>query len=369
MNDAPEDALRATLKVDYPGFSLDVDLALPGHGITALFGQSGSGKTTILRCIAGLETAQDAFISVNGNTWQDDAKQIFVPTHKRSLGYVFQEASLFPHLSVRGNLNYGRKRAGKQDDAAFEQAIGLLGIGHLLERLPGKLSGGESQRVAIARALLTEPKLLLMDEPLSALDAKRKEEILPYIERLQSALNIPILYVSHQPDEVMRLADHLVLLENGRVKASGRGFELLGQINVSNAMYEDASTRINATVSGHDDHYHLTHIDFSGGSFRIIKRNLPIGQKIELKIFARDVSLSKSIPNDSTILNHLPATVGEIADTRNPAVMMVRLDTDKGTGSAPLLAHITKRSWDALGLVVGSSVYAQIKSVAVQAAD
>ncbi|RJX31967.1 MAG: molybdenum ABC transporter ATP-binding protein [Oxalobacter sp.] len=360
-----KDALRARLKVKYSGFSLDVDLALPGRGITALFGQSGSGKTTILRCIAGLETARDAFISVNGEVWQDDAKQIFVPTHKRSLGYVFQEASLFPHLSVRGNLDYGRKRAGKMNGEAYEQTLVLLGIEHLLDRLPDKLSGGESQRVAIARALLTEPKLLLMDEPLSALDTKRKEEVLPYIERIQNTLSIPILYVSHQPDEVMRLADHLVLLEHGRVKASGSGFDMLGQINVQNAMYDDASTRIEAAVVAHDDHYHLTHIDFAGGSFHIIKRNLPIGQKIELKIFARNVSLSLSIPRDSTILNHLPAVVGEIAETRNPAVMMVRLNT----GGAPLLAHITKRSWDALGLKIGSPVYAQIKSVAVQATD
>ena len=355
--------LQAQFKIEYGGFGLDIDLTLPGKGITALFGQSGSGKTTILRCVAGLEKARDAYISVNGEVWQDDAQGIYLPTHKRALGYVFQEASLFPHLSVRSNLDYGRKRAGKRtDDAALDQAVELLGIGHLMDRLPGKLSGGESQRVAIARALLTEPKLLLMDEPLAALDIKRKEEILPYIERIQSTLAIPILYVSHHPDEVMRLADHLVLLERGQVKASGRVFELLGQINLPNAMYEDASTLLEATVGAHDDRYHLTRIDFDGGTFRIIKRNLPIGQTIHLKIYARDVSLSLSIPNDSTILNHLPATVIEIADTRNPAVMMVRLDT----GAAPLLAHITKRSWDALNLSVGSKVYAQIKSVAVQ---
>ena len=356
------DKLNARFKVSYSGFSLDIDLSLPGKGITALFGQSGSGKTTILRCMAGLETAQDAYISVNGEVWQDDVRGIYLPTHKRSLGYVFQEASLFPHLSVHSNLEYGRSRvATKPDKAAFEQAIELLGIGHLMDRLPNRLSGGESQRVAIARALLTEPRLLLMDEPLAALDVKRKEEILPYIERVQAALAIPILYVSHHPDEVMRLADHLVLLEGGGVKASGRVFDLLGQIDLPNAMYEDASSLIEATVGGHDDDYHLTRMDYLGGSFHIIKRGLPIGQSVNLKIYARDVSLSLNMPENSTILNHLPATISEIADTRNPAIAMVRLNT----GGAPLLAHITKRSLDTLGLSVGRSVYAQIKSVAV----
>lgn len=354
--------LHAKFKLNYSGFSLDVDLALPGKGITALFGQSGSGKTTILRCLAGLESAQDAYVNVNGEVWQDDARGIYLPTHKRSLGYVFQEASLFPHLSVHSNLEYGRKRLStKPDQAAFEQAIELLGIGHLMDRLPDRLSGGESQRVAIARALLTAPRLLLMDEPLAALDVKRKEEILPYIERMQAALAIPILYVSHHTDEVMRLASHLVLLESGRVKASGRVFDLLGQIDLPTAMFEDASSLIEANVGKHDDDYHLTRMDFQGGSFQIIKRNFPIGQKVSLKIYARDVSLSLGIPQDTTILNHLPATVSEMADTRNPAVVMVRLDT----GGAPLLAHITKRSWDALGLKLGSKVYAQIKSVAV----
>ena len=356
------DTLRACFKVSHPGFSLDVDLHLPGKGITALFGQSGSGKTTVLRCMAGLESTKETCISVNGNVWQDDANGTCLPTHKRSLGYVFQEPSLFPHLSVRSNLEYGRKRThNNPDKVSFEQAVELLGIGPLMERMPIKLSGGESQRVAIARALLTSPKLLLMDEPLAALDTKRKEEILPYIERLQTTLAIPILYVSHHPDEVMRLADHLVLLEGGKVKASGRVFELLGQIDLPNAMYEDASSLIEATVGAHDDNYHLTRMDYEGGIFQVIKRNLPIGQTVNLKIYARDVSLSLKIPDSSTILNHLPGIVSEMVDTRNPAVVMVRLDT----GGAPLLAHITRRSWDALGLALGSKVFAQIKSVAV----
>jgi molybdate transport system ATP-binding protein len=356
------DKLHVRFKVDYSGFSLDIDLTLPGKGITALFGQSGSGKTTILRCLAGLESARHVYINVNGEIWQDDARGVHLPTHKRSLGYVFQEASLFPHLSVHKNLDYGRRRLDtKPDDTAFDQAVDLLGIDHLMGRLPDRLSGGESQRVAIARALLTSPRLLLMDEPLAALDIKRKEEILPYIERVQTALAIPILYVSHQTDEVMRLANHLVLLENGRVKARGRVFDLLGQINVPNAMFEDTSSMIEAIVGKHDDEYHLTYMDFQGGSFQIIKRNLSIGQKVALKIYARDVSLSLGIPSDTSILNHLPATVSEVAETRNPAVVMIRLDT----GGAPLMAHITKRSRDALGLAPGSKVYAQIKSVSV----
>ncbi|MBS3934962.1 MAG: molybdenum ABC transporter ATP-binding protein, partial [Sulfuritalea sp.] len=213
------DEIHARFRHAYPGFTLAVDLTLPGRGVTALFGHSGSGKTTLLRCIAGLERAQGR-LTVNGETWQDDAS--FLPTHRRALGYVFQEASLFSHLTVRGNLDYGMKRCPRRPAAAeFEKTVDLLGIGALLERKPERLSGGERQRVAIARALLTLPRLLLMDEPLASLDPARKNEIIPYLERLHGALEIPVLYVSHATDEVARLADHIVVMADGRALASG----------------------------------------------------------------------------------------------------------------------------------------------------
>ena len=213
--------IDARLALAGPGFTLDVALQMPSQGITALFGPSGCGKTTVLRALAGLERAAGR-VAIDGEVWQDDAQRRFVPTHQRPLGYVIQEAALFPHLSVRANLDYGRRRAGGPAQAfALDTVIDLLGIGALMDRRPTTLSGGERQRVAIARALATAPRLLLMDEPLAALDAARKAEILPYLERLHQALAMPIVYVTHAMDEVARLADHLVLLEAGAVRAAG----------------------------------------------------------------------------------------------------------------------------------------------------
>ena len=356
------ESIRARIKVDYAGFSLDADLTLPGKGITALFGQSGSGKTTTLRCIAGLERAQRAFVEVNGQVWQDDSRRFFLPPHKRQLGYVFQDAALFPHMTVRRNLEYGHKRCGAgQDRDIFAQAVDLLDIGHLMERMPLKLSGGERQRVAIARALLTSPSLLLLDEPLAALDMKRKREILPYLERLHDSLEIPILYVSHQQDEVLRLADHIVLLENGKVAASGPLFDVLGRLDISARQAEEASSVIEATVGELDEEYHLTSLGFSGGRILVARHDLPEGKKVRLKMHARDISLTLSVQDDSSILNHIPATVIDMADTRNPAYVLVRVDA----GGVLLLARITHRSCDNLALEPGSRVYAQIKSVAL----
>jgi len=210
--------IQARFRIEHPGFALALDLHLPGRGVTALFGHSGSGKTSCLRCFAGLDRPRDGYLRVNGELWQDSASGQFLAPHQRPIGYVFQDANLFPHLSVRRNLAFGQQRiAAASRRVALEQALELLGIEHLLQRMPASLSGGERQRVAIARALLTSPRLLLMDEPLASLDLKRKQEVLPYLERLHQELEIPVLYVSHAPDEVARLADHLVLLENGQV--------------------------------------------------------------------------------------------------------------------------------------------------------
>ncbi|MEZ0616058.1 molybdenum ABC transporter ATP-binding protein, partial [Pseudomonas sp. Env-44] len=237
------------LHLKYSAFALDVDLQLPGRGVSALYGHSGSGKTTCLRCIAGLERAEHGFVQINDEVWQDSRKGLFVPPHKRALGYVFQEASLFPHLSVLANLEFGLKRIPRpQRRVDMAQATELLGIGHLLERHPQHLSGGERQRIGIARALLTSPKLLLMDEPLAALDSQRKSEILPYLERLHDELDIPVLYVSHAQDEVARLADHIVLLSDGKALASGPIGETLARLDLPLALGDDAGVVITGSV-------------------------------------------------------------------------------------------------------------------------
>ncbi len=359
--------IAACFTIEYPGqagFRLEVDLALPGRGVSALFGQSGSGKTTVLRCIAGLERASSGYLAVNGEVWQDADRRLFLPTHKRALGYVFQEASLFSHLSVARNLEYGLKRydvAGGR--ASWQQTIDLLGIGHLLQRMPARLSGGERQRVAIARALLTSPKLLLMDEPLAALDVARKQEILPYLERLHDQLAIPILYVSHQPDEVARLADHLVLLESGRVLASGPLPELLARLDLPTAFADDAAVVIAATVGQHEPRYHLMRLDFGGGVIFVPRREIAIGKRLRLQVHARDVSLALAAHDDSSILNRVEVTVVEMVDAAHPAHVLVRLDA----GGTALLARITRRSRDQLELAPGKQVWAQIKSVALLA--
>lgn len=356
------DAIHARFRLDYADFCLDVDLRLPGRGVSALFGHSGSGKTSCLRCVAGLERAEQGFLEVNGECWQDSARGLFVPPHRRAIGYVFQEANLFEHLSVRRNLEFGMKRvAAAARRVAWDQAVELLGIGHLLERMPGRLSGGERQRVGIARALLTSPRLLLMDEPLAALDLKRKHEILPYLERLHDELDIPLLYVSHSPDEVARLADHLVLLDQGRVVAAGGLRETLARLDLPTALGEDAGVVIDSLIAAHDDHYHLTRLVFRGGEVLVARRPEAVGQRLRFRVHARDVSLALTRAEGSSITNLLPARVEAVAAAQSPAHVLVRLDAD-GT---PLLARITRRSADQLGVAPGQALWAQIKTVAL----
>lgn len=340
-------------------FSLDVDLQLPGRGVTALFGHSGSGKTTLLRSIAGLERYAGALI-VDGEVWQD--ANTFLPVHRRPLGYVFQEASLFAHLNVRKNLAFGLQRI--QSDArriTLEQAVEWLGIEHLLERMPHRLSGGERQRVAIARALLTSPRLLLMDEPLSALDTNSKAEILPYLERLHDELAIPVIYVSHSPDEVARLADHLVLMEKGRSIADGPITDLMTRLDLSIARDREAESIIETVIAAHQPEYHLSQLSFPGGTLHTRMLSAPEGTTQRVRIHARDVSLSLNVHEDSSILNILPATILEFAPLTEWQ-MLVRLGLGPDA-SIPLLARITRRSTTHLALVPGKKVYAQIKSV------
>ncbi|MEN8108988.1 MAG: molybdenum ABC transporter ATP-binding protein [Pseudomonadota bacterium] len=351
--------LEARFRIDRGDFMLDAELSVPAEGITALFGPSGCGKTTLLRAIAGLEHHRGGFLQVGDMTWQEGER--FVPPHRRPLGYVFQEASLFDHLTVRGNLEYGVKRVPKAErKVSMEQAIELLGIGHLLERRPDTLSGGERQRVAIARALAVSPRLLLMDEPLAALDLNRKREILPYIESLHNELDIPAIYVSHSPGEVARLADHLVMLEAGRVVATGAIQDMLTRLDLPLAHGSDAEALIEATVAGHDDEYELTYLDFAGGRFTVTRKDLTVGSNVRLRVAARDVSLTLEHQSGTSILNIFPATVEEITD-EGPAQVTVRLLL----GSVPMLARVTRKSASVLDLKPGKLVYAQAKSVAL----
>ena len=355
-------AILARFKVQREGFAMQATLELPGRGVTALFGHSGSGKTTLLRAIAGLDRHAHGYLKVCGEVWQDDDSGIFVPTHRRALGYVFQEASLFPHLSVRGNLDFARERARAPDGAqVMARALALLGIAHLVERPTTALSGGERQRVAIARALLTKPRLLLMDEPLASLDHQRKEEVLPYLERIHAELDIPMLYVSHAMEEVARLADHVVLLDGGKVLASGAAVDTLARVDLSMSLAEDAGSIVEGVVDGVEEDYGLLRLRAAGGVMYVAHRALATGARLRLRILARDVSLALARQADVSILNHLQATVTAQAPTADGAHVIVRLDA----GGTPLLARITRRSRDQLGLVMGMPVWAQVKAAAL----
>ena len=362
MRDEP---FQVRLWLARPGFRLEADLLLPGRGITALFGPSGSGKTTLLRCVAGLERAQGALVRIAGQVWQDDSQALFLPTWQRSLGYVFQESSLFDHLDVRGNLEYGQRRtpARKEAAIALAAAIDLLGIGNLLQRRPQQLSGGERQRVAIARALATQPLLLLLDEPLASLDYARRRDILPWLERLRDELHIPMLYVTHAAEEVARLADTLVVLDQGRIVASGPAAEVLVRIDGPTVLGEDVGALLEGCVRERDERWHLARVEFSGGSLWLRDGGQPVGQRVRLRVLARDVSIALRQPHGSSIQNLLPCRVVAIAPEAHPSQVLVQL----ACGESLLLARVTARAADALSLTPGMDVWAQVKSVALAA--
>lgn len=354
-------AIAARFALAYPGFRFDVDLRLPGSGISVLFGPSGSGKTTLLRCIAGLERPDEGYLAVNGHVWQDSARGVCLPTHRRPLGYVFQQANLFPHLNVYRNLCFGLKRIGKRPaDNGFDEMIELLGIGHLLERMPARLSGGEKQRVAIARALVLRPDILLMDEPLAALDDQRKLEILPYLSRLHQALAIPVLYVTHSRWEVAKLADHMVVLQDGRALAAGPLAETLSRLDLPTAEDKDAAMIWEGRVAAHDRDDHLSHVDCAGIDLGMPLIDAELGAPVRVQILARDVSLTLEEAKGTSILNIKPATITGFAEPRNGQIT-VRLQI----GALPLLAHITLKSYKTLGLDVGMPVYVQIKGTSL----
>lgn len=350
--------IHARFQLERGDFTLDIDTQFPSTGITALFGPSGSGKTLLLRCIAGLETAKGS-LHVNDEVWQDEKQ--FMPVHHRPLGYVFQEAGLFPHLSVRANLEYGYKRIPDfEREIQLEHVIEWLGLERLAARQKTDgLSGGERQRIAIGRALLTSPRLLLMDEPLSALDTSSKQEIIPYLERLHHELKIPVIYVSHALDEVTRLADHLSLLQQGRMIAIGPLGETLARLDLPTAYLEDAGVIIEARVAQQDEEYSLTQLAFSGGELWVSRINQIAGSRVRARVLARDVSIAKIRPQGSSISNILPSRISEILDEGGDKVL-VRLMTGE---NQILLSRITRRSRDILTLHVGMDVFAQVKSV------
>ena len=352
-------SIEARFNLTQGEFNLDVDLSLPSQGVTAVFGASGCGKTTLLRAMAGLNRCDGAFLRFAEETWQQDST--FIPPHQRALGYVFQEPNLFPHLNVRGNLEYGYRRVpAEQRQLEFGEAVNLLGLDALLDRSVDHLSGGQKQRVAIARALLTSPRLLLMDEPLSALDQESKNDILPFLERLHTELKIPLIYVSHSREEVARLADYLVLLEEGRALATGPIGDMLTRVDLPFAHGDQAESIIEARVAEIDEEFHLTLLDFPGGRFRVCRQSVAIGQQVRLQVLARDVSLTLEQQTGTSILNILSAEVVELAE-EGEAQLMVKLDV----GGVPVLSRITRKSASVLDLHPGKQVYAQIKSVAL----
>ncbi len=353
--------IKARFRLAYDDFSLNVDLSLPGTGVSVLFGQSGSGKTTLLRCIAGLEQAPKGYLKINGTIWQDSERKIFLPTYKRPLGYVFQDANLFSHLTVLDNLQYGLKRIKNNlGIIKLNQTIELLGVGHLLERMPSNLSGGERQRIAIARALALNPEILLMDEPLASLDLKRKQEILPYLSRLHQQLDIPVLYVTHSQQEVAQLADTLVILENGRCLASGPLAETQSRLDLPLAQDREAATVWQVHIAEHESDYHLTRVQFDGGSLSLSLVEAEIGSPLRVQIYARDVSIALTEPSATSILNVLPAVIKQITEGRDSqAVVQLKV------GQQLLLAHITRKSLLMLGLRIGMSVFVQIKGTSI----
>lgn len=356
--------VEARYRLERPGFELDVDLRFPGRGVTGLFGPSGSGKTTLLRCLAGIERPPVARLRVAGETWEDSGASVRRPAHRRRVGYVFQEPSLFPHLDARANIAYGHSRTtASERRIGIEEAVEWLGVGPLLDRKPEGLSGGERQRVAIARALVTSPRLLLMDEPLAALDRPSREAILPYLERLPAHLDVPIVYVSHSLREVARLADHLVWLADGRVEAAGPAGPLVARIGAEREAGQEAAVVVEAAVRGHDDDWGLSELQGPWGPVWVRRRPVPPGAPVRVQILARDVSLGLAPEEATSILNQFPMAVAAVEAGGEPEAL-VRLRPRERKGPV-LLARVMRKSADRLGLAPGTEVWARVKAVAV----
>ena len=357
--------IEIAIKKQLGGFALDVTLEAPESGVTALFGRSGVGKTSVINALAGLLRPDRGRIAVGGTTLFDSERGIDLPPEKRRLGYVFQEARLFPHYSVRGNLLYGAKSGTDHAGPSFDAVVDLLGLKDLLARRPADLSGGEKQRVAIGRALLASPRLMLMDEPLASLDEPRKNEIMPFIERLRDELKLPLFYVSHEMEEIIRLADLLVLLDAGKVSASGSVEELTSRLDLwpLTGRYE-AGAVIRTVLRGHDATYGLSELAFPGGRLRVTQVALPLGTPVRIRIHARDVVLATERPTHLSIRNAFAGKVVELAQPRGP---LIDLKLDIGTAAEPVMlwARITQRALEEMELAPGKPIFALVKTVAL----
>ena len=355
--------LSVSLRHQFSGVSLDVSFDAP-PGVTVLFGRSGSGKTTVVNAVAGLLRPDQALIRLEGRVLTDTGARQHVAPHRRRIGYVFQDPRLFPHLSVRQNLRYGRWFAPRAKADPFDRIVDLLGIADLLHRRPGALSGGEKSRVALGRALLSEPQLLLMDEPLAALDDQRKAEILPYLERLRDELQVPMLYVTHSAAELARLATTLVLLEQGRVRHAGPVAAMLADPDLAPLLgLREAGAVIGARIAAQEGDG-LTRLHTSGGALFLPRVVGELGDALSIRIHAQDVMLARHRPEGLSALNILPATVRLVRMGEGPGAL-VQLQI----GEDLILARITRRSAETMGLVPGTGCFAILKSVAVARGD
>lgn len=354
--------LTGYFRLNRSDFTLDVNLTLPNEGITVIFGHSGSGKTTILRCVAGLERSVIGRLEIDNEIWQDSNQNIFLPPHQRHVGYVFQEPSLFPHLNVAQNLRFGQNRVKHtQSKILLEQAIDILGIEHLLLRMPINLSGGEQQRVAIARALATSPKILLLDEPMSSLDPARRSEWLPWIENLRKIIQIPILYVTHSAEEMTRLADHVLIMNHGHILMHGALNELLTHYPEQLTAAEQGVV-LEGVIDALDNKYHLARVHICEEVFLWVPQNqFVVGNLVRLRVLARDVSLTIEEPKNTTIQNQMPCRLIEILPTAHPAQIIVKLSI----ANQQILSRITRRSYEQLKLSIGQNIWLQVKTVAV----
>lgn len=354
-----EQTVNLRYEVERKDFRLDVAAEIPLQGITGIYGPSGAGKTTLLRCIAGLEQANVGELSVGNECWQGGG--VSLPVHEREIGYVFQEPRLFAHRRVQDNIEFGMRRRRSDTGPSLDAVVDLLGLGRLLQRWPHELSGGEAQRVAIARALLRAPRFVLMDEPLASLDAARKNEILPFFDRLHAESATPIIYVSHSVEEICRLCDHLMILDAGQVVASGELQSVLVRLDIPAMAGEEAGSVISGRIAEYDAKYDLTLIAFSGGQLWLPGRLGTIAAKLRLRIRANDISLSRDRPTRSSVLNLLDVVIEGLQDTSGPT-QLVRIVA----GQERLVARITRRSREELDLQPGQTVVAQVKAAAVR---
>lgn len=356
-------SISLSFLVKYSDFSLEVDLQLPATGVTVFFGHSGSGKTTCLRAMAGLIEPKSGYMRVGQESWQDSEHGEFIPTHQRDIGYVFQESALFAHMSVKENLEYGLKRiAPNKREVTLMDICELLDIQTLFNRRPHQLSGGEKQRVSIARALLTSPKMLLMDEPLSALDNLLKAEILPYLERLHRRLSIPIIYVTHSVEELSRLADHVVIFSRGKAIRSDSAIEVMTDPAFSSLFAEGLGSIFETTVQDHHNDNITVLTTRNGPGFCIPSYNAKIGESVRCRVLATDVSLCLIKPEYSSILNIVQASVTDIQDAPNKGEFIVSLLLDSGD---KLMSLITERSLNRLNIQKNQQLWAQIKAVSI----